>query len=401
MQMKLNSFFAKPAAPAKATNPVGNGDPSTHGDGLNGDHKGTVSDYQREFPEFFVQSHTTVAPVHRFERDSEALRHVREKVDACLRPNEYGIQQEPVIFSPTEPFRIMPYKRRWGKQIPVKEILMKMQNQDQEGSSSTEGSSDVKTASKFQGLLRKVSMKSLKFKEDVRPPYQGTFTRYVPEPTARKLSRNPFSRALPEADYDYDSEAEWEEPEEGEELDSEEEEETSEDGDDDMEGFLDDEEDYLQHGRRRPIVGDLEPICSGLCWEEDGPHPELQAYRIETIPPSIQFPIDPFSTAYWQTPNYEQGPTKGSNAQSAAAGRSSLHAFAVTSSAQAAASGMHDVSEGALQGMVAGKARRPFPPELFSEFKEVVEGSDLTKAGLVEILKKRWVQCIRRWEMVP
>jgi chromatin assembly factor 1 subunit A len=37
------------------------------------------------------------------------------------------------------------------------------------------------------------------------------------------------------------------------------------------------------------------------------------------------------------------------------------------------------------------KAKRPFPPEQLDEFKKAVEGNDLSKIGLVEILKKRYV----------
>lgn len=401
-QMRLNAFFAKPAAqsagPSSAASPKKNasaGDDA--GSNVSSSHDSskatTASDYQREFPDFFLQSYTKLAPMHRFQRDSEALRHVREKVDSCLKLEDRSLHQEPAIFRPSELFHMMPYKRRRGKQIPIKEVLLKVQNQDQDSSANIGEISSAKTATKLQDLLRKVTMKSLKFGEDVRPPYQGTFTRPVSESTANKLSRNPFRRALPDTNYDYDSEAEWEEPEEGEDLDSEEEEETSDEGDDDMEGFLDDEDDHPVNEKRRMIVGDLEPVCSSLCWQEDGPNPELQPYKIETISDSVAFPIDPFSTAYWQKPKLDQGPPKGF---------STLHAFAVTSSAQtskaaaaAAAPGVsnnNNLSDGAVLAFHAtGKAKRPFPPEQLSEFKQVVEGSDLTKAGLIEILKKRYV----------
>jgi hypothetical protein len=35
------------------------------------------------------------------------------------------------------------------------------------------------------------------------------------------------------------------------------------------------------------------------------------------------------------------------------------------------------------------KAKRAFPPDQLAELKQVIEGSDLTKTGLIEILKKR------------
>ncbi|BDD58703.1 hypothetical protein MPDQ_004531 [Monascus purpureus] len=400
--MRLNSFFAKPtAAQAEGSGSSSNfmaispkkgssGDRSNAGVSSS-DGTSAVSDYQREFPDFFLQSHTKIAPTHRFQRDSEALRHVCEKVDAYLKSGQSDSPKEQLVFRPSALFHIMPYKRRCGKQIPIKEILLKMQNQDQGTPVSLGQVPGIGSATKLQNLLRKVTMKSLKFGEDVRPPYQGTFTRAVPVSVANKLSRNPFSRALPDTNYDYDSEAEWEEPEEGEDLDSEEEEEISEDGDDDMDGFLDDEDDQLKDGRRRPIVGDLEPVCTGLCWQDEGPHPELEAYRIETIPESVTFPIDPFSSAYWQKPKSEQVPPKAA-VQSTSSGRSTLHAFAVTSSAHSQSAG---ASKGSLDEAIpttqtTGKAKRLFPPDQLTEFKQAVQGSDLTKAGLIEILKKRF-----------
>lgn len=37
------------------------------------------------------------------------------------------------------------------------------------------------------------------------------------------------------------------------------------------------------------------------------------------------------------------------------------------------------------------KPKRPFPPEQLAELKEIVDGSDLTKTGLIEVVKKRYV----------
>lgn len=37
----------------------------------------------------------------------------------------------------------------------------------------------------------------------------------------------------------------------------------------------------------------------------------------------------------------------------------------------------------------AGKPTPGFPEELLPDFKEVVQGSNLTKTGLIEVLKKR------------
>lgn len=222
-------------------------------------------------------------------------------------------------------------------------------------------------------------MKSIKFGEDVRPPYQGTFTREVPAPSAKKLCRNPYYRGLPDVNYDYDSEAEWEEPEEGEELDSEEEEESDE-GEDDMDGFLDDEDDALAGGKRRLIVGDLEPVCSGIRWASDGGMDvEFKGYQIQTISDAVRFPIDPFSTSYWQKPRAEPASAKGSAPIFKNLTRDLFRANPCSQTLPPVTT-------------KATKAKRPFPAELLPEFKQAVEGSDLSKLGLVETLKKKYVR---------
>ena len=128
------------------------------------------------------------------------------------------------------------------------------------------------TAPKPAHWLKAISTKYLKFAEDVRPPYIGTYSKQPVGFTVSKLCRNPFTRALPQINYDYDSEAEWEEPGEGEDLDSEGEEELGEDDDgDEMDGFLDDEDagdgTGVAGNRRRLVIGDLEPVSTGLCWD--------------------------------------------------------------------------------------------------------------------------------------
>lgn len=386
-QTKLNVFFAKPKASVESSNPGPSGSPKKNASDGAAANEGTsdvVSDYKRVFPDFFLQSHTKVAPPHRFERDSEALEVMRQRMDESLKSDP----QEPLVFRPSELFRMMPYKRRRGRQAAsVKDILLQIQNMGSNGDGpSTAAATTTAVANpghRPQDQLKKIRMKSLKFGEDVRPPYQGTYTKKVPESCAYKLSRNPYRRELPDTSYDYDSEAEWEEPEEGEELDSEEEEEGSEDGDDDMEGFLDDEEDQpAVDGKRRLIVGDLEPQSTGLRWQEtEAVDNELQMYQIQTISDSVTFPIDPFSTVYWQKPKPDATP--GSNGAPTPGGSNSNNATAEGSN------GGHGNAL-TLLGSGTGKTKgRPFPPEQLAEFKGMVDGSDLTKMGLVEILKKK------------
>ncbi|KAJ6110359.1 hypothetical protein N7486_002594 [Penicillium sp. IBT 16267x] len=373
-QPKLNSFFAKPQVPASPAKSIS----SPRKDAPTNDaitiSRPPESDYAKAFPDFFLQSHTIVAPSHRFERDTDALVHVRNTIDASLNLQNGTYEHQP--FRPSEIFHLIPYRRRCGRQAhSVKEILQRMHTLNDAANQPHIASASVKSD------LSRIPMKLLKFGEDVRPAYQGTFTRSIPKALAHKVARNPYRRGLPETDYDYDSEAEWEEPEEGEDLDSEEEEEASDSGEDDMDEFLDDEDDALKENKRRLIVGELEPICSGIRWATDGVDEELKGYQMEIIPDTVKFPIDPFSTAYWQKPRATDQASKCRATQKPGG---SLDVFRVQPGTDAAAVSTLPPPPPTF------KAKRPFPPEQLSEFKEVVEGSDLSKIGVIEILKKRF-----------
>ncbi|KAJ5995212.1 hypothetical protein N7481_002189 [Penicillium waksmanii] len=379
-QMRLNNFFVKPQLPpsASSTVPPSPSKTAPNGDAAAENPQTSESDYKKAFPDFFLQSHTIVAPPHRFDRDSDALKHVRDTIDAGLNSVNGTNQQFP--FLPSEIFHMIPYRRRCGRQTSsVRDILQQIQTSESGSLPLSENQQQ-----KHQAQLRRITMKSLKFGEDIRPSYQGTYTRTVPQTTTLKLSRNPYYRGLPDTNYDYDSEAEWEEPEEGEDLDSEEEDEGSDEGEDDMDGFLDDEDDALVGGKRRLIVGDLEPVNSGIRWATDGGVDDLKQYQIETISDAVKFPIDPFSTAYWQKPRAAEqvsAKNKATNKQAKSANTQLI--FKVPNSDKACAAG-------ALPPPPATKAKRPFPPEHLEEFKQVIEGSDLSKIGVVEILKKRF-----------
>ena len=118
--------------------------------------------------------------------------------------------------------------------------------------------------------LKEIPVKFLKYHEDVRPPYIGSFTK-MPSPLGTKLGRNPFKRAFDTVNYDYDSEAEWDDGEEGEDLESEGEEEVLDDEDEDMEDFIDDAGAAQPSPKRQKLDENQEPISTGpkLYWQED------------------------------------------------------------------------------------------------------------------------------------
>lgn len=159
----------------------------------------------------------------------------------------------------------------------VKEVVSRIAEGDDNARSST--------AADAMKTLRSIPLKTIYFSVDVRPPYVGTYTK-ISAMDGSRLARQPFRRGRTDTDYDYDSEAEWEEPEEGEDILSDADsdaESTSET--DDMEGFLDD--DGTEGPKRRFLLGDQEPVTSGLCWEDvdglqDSPIP-MRGYKLSLL----------------------------------------------------------------------------------------------------------------------
>lgn len=115
----------------------------------------------------------------------------------------------------------------------------------------------------------------------------------------------------------------------------------------------------------------------------------LLSFCTDMTTDTIKFPIDPFSTAYWPKPKgMEQ--TISKVASSSGPIKATLHAYstnATTHTSSPLAPSTRQVT--AADSTVTVKGKKPFPPEHMAEFKEIVEGCDLTKAGLIEVLKKR------------
>ena len=171
-----------------------------------------------------------------------------------------------------ELLQLPPYKGslRLRKTDTVKDIMEELDGTTHHPIDLTQQDPNKATGNPLQRLA-KVPIKFLKFAEDVRPPYIGTYTRLGGDRKISRLARNPFTRELPNTNYDYDSEAEWEEPVEGEDLESEDEEDADDDDDDgdDMVDFLDDQgpSSGTRLAKRRTVLGDQQPRCTGICWE--------------------------------------------------------------------------------------------------------------------------------------
>jgi chromatin assembly factor 1 subunit A len=239
--------------------------------------------YEKLFPEFFVKHEVTLAPFSRFERDEEALEAIQKSIDGYILGNRSPGRQRP--FEPTALFHLSDLVPRGKRLRPVREIMTEFYSGNASKPIDLTTDSQNSQIKRTGDLLRKIPMKLLQFQEDVRPPYRGTYTSR-PVDGMTKLARNPMRRDLPDTNYDYDSEAEWQEDEDAEDLKSEGDEEEEADDDEDMEGFLDDENDETANSRRLVLQGDLEPISTGLCWEDRkkrNTNVKMMAYRMEII----------------------------------------------------------------------------------------------------------------------
>jgi chromatin assembly factor 1 subunit A len=279
--MRLNAFFAKPKAPSGGTEQTmveSNLNSTTPSTSLLSDTTGIIadvapsspqkaiqktaqSDYERCFLPFALPSHAILAPKNAFMVDADKAEAARSRLDEAFAKSSGNT--EPMTL---ETLKIMLPARSRGslKNATVADVAQRIHGSpsnpvDLADDTGAAGDSSLE-------MLQTMPMKYIHFGEDVRPPYYGTYTKPYSTLEARRLARNSLSRVRKDTNYEYDSEAEWEEPEEGEDLDSEGEDDMEEDADDDMDGFLDDEEDPQL--KRRLLSGDLVPVSTGLCWED-------------------------------------------------------------------------------------------------------------------------------------
>lgn len=294
-QKTLSSFFTIPASAAARQNSVDRRSESPAPSSMltaavaspaasTPSKKSEKTAYEKAFGDFYIKEHVTVAPINRFERDEEASESLHCSIDSYILGNRSPGRQRG--FDATELFHLSGYEKQRGKRcMPVREIMVEMSGKSTRTIDLTTDSQNTQIR-RTNTLLQTIPLKFLKFQEDVRPPYRGTYTSR-PVKGMAKLARNPLRRDLPDTNYDYDSEAEWVEDEDAEDLNSEgeEDEDLGEDGED-MEGFLDDENDETTNSKRLVLQGDLEPISTGLCWEDHrkrNTNVKMMPYRMEII----------------------------------------------------------------------------------------------------------------------
>ncbi|GAA5912416.1 hypothetical protein JCM6882_005506 [Rhodosporidiobolus microsporus] len=298
--------------------------------------------------------------------------------------------------------------------------------------------------SEYYDLLNdrgKVAVKMLKFREDVRPGYIGTWTK-----TSRVVGfRTPFAKESALLNYDYDSEAEWEEePEgEGEDVNSDGEEEKDDPGaaseadswlaeDDEIEyeegyeeegdvvmldaegkggrrGGADDSDDEvvfvkdeIEEKRRRKIAEkkkkDAEqqkkrrvtlarPVIKGLAWEDEqgkSSEPLFKAMKVQFLN-DASFGLNPFTFV-----SKPFAHPSAASSSAAAAGKGKENVVPSSSSAAATAADGKPVLAPVPAGQVnvlkakKGAPAKPFPAEHLARFVHFINGSDKTKIVLVD-----------------
>lgn len=330
-QMRLGAFFQKPATPAKATLEGEENQPRARRKSLSlepfdavadqikstaSPAKGTpppstkkpaMSDYQRTFLPFELPAHGSLArvippsdaDVERFDYELNDPA-VREKYDLGLVASYISL--EGYFGKPARRGRGHPNIRKMIDQIHGTSVQpVDLTREDEESPLE---------------VLRRVPTRHIHFEEDVRPAYCGTYTKIRSPTIIRKTMRNPYTQSRPDTDYNYDSEAEWEPPDEGdEEVLSDEEDEAESNADEgELEDFLDDEDDKGKE-KRKMLSGDLLPESTGLCWanekgrlscvegNEVAKKPDaMSGMRMGFLIPGFSgSTIDPFSTDYWET----------------------------------------------------------------------------------------------------
>lgn len=411
--MRIGAFFGRPAP--QSTPPATPDDASSQASSRRSsiaaidlaepvvqsiESKAVNPEFEKYIIPYFVHEHTELAPINRFKaaRRSEIL-------DCVTLSDKVEINQE--ITEPLQT-RFGPPRKRIKLMEPVKVIAERVQ------------STHINALDLLGDYnpLAFIPYKILSFREDVRPPYVGTYTKPMEPTVVRKVSRRPNRRGRPDINYDYDSEAEWEEPAADDEELLDDEMSESEDGDDEMQDFLDDEED---RGKRRMFAGEMAPVSTGLCFqgeEYNSKGHNLDDYRMDVLSDMTTFPIDPYASTHWSdvtkpTPakakpeviqtNDEQRKAEITTKAmlpprmplSSVNPPNTLSGFLTTGNTLTVSQNenVQVVSKQRGKSPNRNKEVKMIAPEFMDAFKQAINGSDLTKAGLIEILKKQFPKC--------
>ena len=338
----------------------------------------STSGYEKYFQPFNVRQDVIVAPTNQFLSDTSTLEATIDRIDRALNTST------PYLHSPS----ISLYDH-----ISILLPVCKSHRQHPRGRrlrhtakgliTLLNDPTPAPTSLDPYAALRALPRKHLHFAEDVRPAYNGTFTRRT-----RLTPRNPFRKDPEVFAYEYDSEAEWEfEPEDGENLDDESVDDDAsmmeESGDEEDRAFLDDEDvddegnvqaDAKPGKKGKRFVAAIVPVVRGVSWECRGVQRDevLAGMRAGILlwdegGRGIEGPIDPLSGKYW---GVEMPPPKGDAQMVLKRGDASGAVEVVKSS--------------------ASRSKTAFPDSILAEFLKAIQGATHNQILLVELLKKQY-----------
>lgn len=234
------------------------------------------SDYEKYFLPFYAKDGVKLPQV-----DNCALEQRRKDIDESLQSHAFDDNLKDWLSSKL-------VKRSHPIAFTAVSLLQQMTAKEKEDQ-------------ELQSLLKLIPQKYIKFYENVRPPYIGTYSKDVILPVD-----NPFSTEETDYNYDYDSDLEWinEEDEEGEQggvdnLESGEDEDDEEDeeaSEGEFDGFLDTEEGPDGVNGKRKFLGPLIPtVClrSNVDSLDEDDRKYYEAVKVEILIEQQSFPIDP------------------------------------------------------------------------------------------------------------
>ncbi|POR36756.1 Chromatin assembly factor 1 subunit rlf2 [Tolypocladium paradoxum] len=386
-QMKLGAFFSMPKSPNKTAADAKSGSPSKP-DAAASTSTPALSAYDKLFQPFFVRGNTQWT--RSLVQMDEETRAAKSRILDEYISGERELESQAGSFDPVELLCLPSKPPKRGRLHHPVEHIMEMAYKEVEKSVKGGGSAPNDVVQQVRKRLSKIPMKVIAFSQDVRPPYYGTVT-FKPFALGRgnmyRLARKTTDRRLP-LDYEYDSEAEWQD-EEGEDVDVDDEDEELDD-EDDMDGFLDDSEDTGL--ARRVFPNTMEPDSTGICFENHhrlGPNRTVYEHKMEFIHEGLErtWGIDPWSAQYWE-PEHKIKPAKGAQASETgtkmAPPPAPVSAFA------------------ALKGSAGGAAGvlKLVKSELMNDVKRaILDNKALSKVGIVDFIFHQFRDSVSRAEV--
>lgn len=244
------------------------------------------SDYQKSFLPFYAKD--TVSVSKNLILSKSDLINQKDKIDSFL-----ASRNEPDDDSVLEWLDSMFEDR--GHNIKYKAVTLLQQM-----------TSKNKTDEELQALLSLIPHKYIKFYENVRPPFIGTYSKDIILPVD-----DPCSTKDTGFNYEYDSDLEWindededadgagiDNLESGDEDDDDEEDEEEEGSEGEFDGFLDAEDASNQAKDKKKFIGPLIPtLClrTNLTSVDEEDRTYFNSIAAEYLIAAVPFPIDPFA----------------------------------------------------------------------------------------------------------